>query len=95
MRGKPIVERTLGSVSTLFAQYVAGYVGRSTEHRGTGAEQAAVWSMAELQALLDEWIVDRFSDCWKGKSGSDVRFHVADMCVTRWSADPVGVLLAW
>ena len=54
---KPVIERTLGSVSTLFAQYVAGYVGRSTEHRGTDAEQTAVWSMAELQALLDEWVV--------------------------------------
>jgi putative transposase len=54
---KPVIERTLGSVSTLFAQYVAGYVGRSVEHRGKNAEQAAVWSMAELQALLDEWIV--------------------------------------
>jgi putative transposase len=54
---KPVIERTLGSVSTLFAQYVAGYAGRSTEHRGEDAEQAAVWSMAELQALLDEWVV--------------------------------------
>jgi hypothetical protein len=54
---KPVIERTLGSVSTLFAQYVAGYVGRSTEHRGKDAGQAAVWSMAELQALLDEWVV--------------------------------------
>jgi putative transposase len=54
---KPVIERTLGSVSTLFAQYVAGYAGRSTEHRGKDAEAGAVWSMAELQALLDEWIV--------------------------------------
>lgn len=54
---KPIIERTLGSVATLFAQHVAGYVGRSVEHRGKDAEQDAVWSMAELQALLDEWIV--------------------------------------
>ncbi len=54
---KPVIERTLGSVSTLFAQYVAGYTGRSTEHRGKDAGQAAVWSMAELQALLDEWVV--------------------------------------
>jgi putative transposase len=54
---KPVIERTLGSVATLFAQYVAGYAGRSTEYRGKDAEQAAVWSMAELQALLDEWIV--------------------------------------
>jgi putative transposase len=54
---KPIIERTLGSVGTLFAQYVAGYVGSSVERRGQGAEQQAVWSMAQLQALLDEWIV--------------------------------------
>jgi putative transposase len=57
MRGKPVIERTLGSVATLFAQHVAGYVGSSVERRGTNAEQAAVWSMAELQALLDEWVV--------------------------------------
>ena len=54
---KPVIERTLGSVSTLFAQYVAGYAGRSVEHRGKDAEAGAVWSMAELQALLDEWVV--------------------------------------
>jgi putative transposase len=54
---KPVIERTLGSVSTLFAQYVAGYAGRSVEHRGKDAEAGAAWSMAELQALLDEWIV--------------------------------------
>jgi hypothetical protein len=54
---KPIVERTLGSVATLFAQHVAGYVGSSVERRGKNAEDGAVWSMAELQALLDEWIV--------------------------------------
>ena len=67
MRAKPVIERTLGSVSTLFAQYVAGYVGSSTEHRGKNAEDGAAWSMAELQALLDEWIVavftDRTSEC--------------------------------
>jgi putative transposase len=54
---KPVVERTLGSVSTLFAQHVAGYVGRSAEHRGKDAEAGAAWSMTELQSLLDEWIV--------------------------------------
>ncbi|MGE3660042.1 MAG: Mu transposase C-terminal domain-containing protein [Pseudonocardia sp.] len=54
---KPVVERTLESVGTLFAQYVAGYVGSSVERRGRHADHGAVWSMAELQALLDEWIV--------------------------------------
>ena len=54
---KPVIERTLGSVATLFAQHVAGYVGSSVERRGKNAEDGAAWSMAELQALLDEWIV--------------------------------------
>ena len=67
MRGKPVIERTLGSVATLFAQHVAGYVGSSVERRGKNAEDGAAWSMAGLQALLDEWIVavftDRTSEC--------------------------------
>ena len=32
-------------------------VGASVERRGKNAEDGAAWSMAELQALLDEWIV--------------------------------------
>lgn len=54
---KGAVERSFASVGSLFAQYVAGYVGSSVERRGRGAERAAVWSMLELQELLDEWIV--------------------------------------
>ncbi len=54
---KGIVERSFDSVATLFAQYVAGYVGRSVDRRGKDADQNAVWSMPELQDLLDEWIV--------------------------------------
>jgi putative transposase len=54
---KPVIEKTLKSVGSLFAQHVVGYVGSSVEHRGKHAEQQAAWSMLELQALLDEWIV--------------------------------------
>ncbi|MGB8202413.1 MAG: Mu transposase C-terminal domain-containing protein, partial [Pseudonocardiaceae bacterium] len=54
---KGVVERSFDSVGTLFTQYVAGYVGSSVEHRGENAERDAVWSIVELQALLDEWIV--------------------------------------
>jgi hypothetical protein len=54
---KPHIERTLGSVATLFAQFVAGYTGRSPEYRGRGDGQRAVWSLAELQELLDEWVI--------------------------------------
>jgi hypothetical protein len=53
---KPHIERTLGSVATLFAQFAAGYTGRSAEHRGRGDKQRAVWGLAELQELLDEWV---------------------------------------
>jgi hypothetical protein len=54
---KPHIERTLGSVASLFAQFVAGYTGRSPEYRGRGDGQQAVWSLGELQELLDEWII--------------------------------------
>jgi hypothetical protein len=54
---KPHIERTLGSVATLFAQFAAGYTGRSPEYRGRGDGQRAVWSLRELQELLDEWII--------------------------------------
>jgi hypothetical protein len=54
---KGTVERTFASIASMFAQYVAGYVGRSVDRRGKNAEKDAVWSMVELQDLLDEWIV--------------------------------------
>jgi hypothetical protein len=54
---KPHIERMLGSVATMFAQYVSGYTGRSAEHRGRGTEDKAVWSLPELQDLLDQWLI--------------------------------------
>ncbi|PMR62196.1 integrase [Verrucosispora sp. ts21] len=54
---KGIVERTFGSINTLFCQYVAGYTGRDVAHRGSRVQAEAVWSMAQMQDLLDEWII--------------------------------------
>ena len=54
---KPHIERMLGSVATMFAQYVSGYTGRSPEYRGRGIEEKAVWSLHELQDLLDQWLI--------------------------------------
>jgi hypothetical protein len=54
---KPHIERTLGSVAALFAQFAAGYTGRGPEYRGRGEGQRAVWSLRELRELLDEWII--------------------------------------
>ncbi|GAA2429834.1 DDE-type integrase/transposase/recombinase [Streptomyces pulveraceus] len=51
------IERMLGSVGTLFAQFLAGYTGFNAERRGRHLEQQPLWSLLELQELLDEWIV--------------------------------------
>jgi transposase InsO family protein len=66
---KGAVERSFGSVGTLFAQHAAGYVGSSVERRGRHAEQAAAWPMTELQDLLDEWIVA----CWQNRQHDGLR----------------------
>ncbi|EFC79696.1 hypothetical protein [Frankia sp. EUN1f] len=51
------IERTLGSVSSLFAQFVAGYTGSTADRRGRHLADGPLWSLPELQDLLDEWIV--------------------------------------
>jgi transposase InsO family protein len=59
---KPHIERTLGSVATMFAQFVSGHVGRSPEHRGRAVDGERLWSMLELQELLDEWIIAKWQN---------------------------------
>lgn len=54
---KGVTEKSLGSVATLFTQFVAGYTGRSVDRRGRHLEDGPLWSLPELQELLDEWIV--------------------------------------
>jgi hypothetical protein len=60
---KSVVERTFESVNTLFCQHVAGYAGRDTTRRGPDAEDEAIWTVAQLQELFDEWIVA----CWQNR----------------------------
>jgi transposase InsO family protein len=62
------IERMMGSVGTLFAQYVAGYTGSNPTRRGYRIEAGALWSLPELQALLDEWIV-----CWHHRPHEGLR----------------------
>jgi putative transposase len=54
---KPHIEKMMGSVGTLFAQYVSGYLGSSVERRGRKPEAEPLWSLMELQGLLDEWLL--------------------------------------
>ncbi len=51
------VERTFSSINTLFAQHVAGYTGSHTGERGRNVQGEAVWTLAQLDDLLQEWII--------------------------------------
>lgn len=54
---KAIVETTFGSINTLFCQHVAAYTGSNTSRRGARVDDEAVWTIPELQDLLDEWLI--------------------------------------
>lgn len=58
---KSIVERTFLSINTLFCQHVAGYTGRDTTRRGPDVAGEAIWTVAQLQELFDEWVIA----CWQ------------------------------
>ncbi|MFJ9845863.1 Mu transposase C-terminal domain-containing protein [Kitasatospora sp. NPDC101155] len=64
---KGVVERTFSSINTLFCQHVAGYVGSNVTHRGQDVR--AVWSIAELADLFQEWVVA----CWQSRPHDGLR----------------------
>jgi len=66
---KGIVERTFASVNTLFTQHLAGYTGPGVARRGADVAGDAVWTLPELQDLLDEWIVA----CWQHRPHDGLR----------------------
>jgi hypothetical protein len=66
---KPHIEKLMSAVGTLFAQFVSGYTGSNTERRGRKVEAQPLWSMLELQELLDEWLVA----CWANRPHDGLR----------------------
>lgn len=66
---KAIVERTFASINTLFCQHLAGYTGSNVSRRGVGVETDAAWTLADLQDLLDEWVVA----CWQNRPHEGLR----------------------
>jgi hypothetical protein len=54
---KAVIERTFESVNTLFCQHVAGYTGRDVTRRAADVTDRPLWSLTDLQELLDEWVV--------------------------------------
>ncbi|MEU1854360.1 integrase [Streptomyces sp. NPDC019990] len=65
---RAIVERTFASINSLFCQYVAGYTGSDVTRRCSDPAAEAVWTLAQLQDLLDEWII-----CWQQRPHEGLR----------------------
>ncbi|MGW2369714.1 Mu transposase C-terminal domain-containing protein [Streptomyces sp. NPDC001667] len=71
------VERTFSSIKTLFVQHVAGYTGAYTGERGQCAQGEAVWTLAQLADMLDEWII-----CgWQEREHDGLRHPMMPRCV--------------
>ncbi|WP_420834080.1 Mu transposase C-terminal domain-containing protein [Streptomyces antarcticus] len=51
------IEKMLNAVGTLFTQFLSGFTGRNTDRRGRHLDRKPLWSLLELQELLDEWLV--------------------------------------
>lgn len=54
---KPHIERLFSAINTLFVQHIAGYTGRTTTRKGKDPAADAVWTLAEVQNMLDQWVV--------------------------------------
>ena len=54
---KPHIEKMFSSLGTLFCQFAAGYLGRSADRRGRRVEEQPLWSLMQMQDLLDEWLI--------------------------------------
>ncbi|MFD4998652.1 hypothetical protein [Streptomyces buecherae] len=53
---KAIVERSFASIKSLFSQHVNSYTGRDISRRGKETAPDRLWTLQELDDLLQEWI---------------------------------------
>ncbi|MGX1364690.1 transposase InsO family protein [Streptomyces canus] len=51
------VERGFGSINTEFCQWLPGFTGSRVGERGSRVEQERLWTVSELQALWEEFLV--------------------------------------
>ncbi|MEZ2392122.1 Mu transposase C-terminal domain-containing protein [bacterium RCC_150] len=54
---KPHIERAFGAINTGFTQFLAGYTGRNVVQRGDLPEDEAIWTVAQIQDLLEQWLI--------------------------------------
>ncbi len=57
------------SLGTLFCQFAAGYLGRSADRRGRHVEGQPLWSLMQMQDLLDEWLIS----VWQNRAHDGLR----------------------
>jgi hypothetical protein len=85
-------ERILAAVNTLFARHIAGPPGanETTGPRASSRAHQGLWSVPQLQDLLDEWI----TACWQNRSHEDLR-HPAISGAALSPNEMWGALVAW
>ena len=66
---KPHIEKMFSSLGTLFCQFAAGYLGRSADRRGRRVEEQPLWSLMQMQDLLDEWLIS----VWQNREHDGLR----------------------
>ena len=66
---KPHIEKMFSSLGTLFCQFAAGYLGRSADRRGRQVEEQPLWSLMQMQDLLDEWLIS----VWQNREHDGLR----------------------
>ena len=66
---KPHIEKMFSSLGTLFCQFAVGYLGRSADRRGRKVESRPLWSLMQMQDLLDEWLIS----VWQNKEHDGLR----------------------
>ncbi|MER7489471.1 Mu transposase C-terminal domain-containing protein [Streptomyces sp. NPDC126497] len=70
------VERTFSSINTLFVQHVAGYTASHAGERGNHPAGEAVWTLAQLAEMFQEWII-----CgWQGREHDGLRHPMMPRC---------------
>jgi hypothetical protein len=69
-------------VASLFCEFVSGYTGRNPDRRGRGTGDEPLWSMLELQELLDEWLIAAFTIRWIVSTFSDLLLLIDYMSTT-------------
>ena len=66
---KPHIEKMFSSLGTLFCQFAAGYLGRSADRRGRHVDGQPLWSLMQMQDLLDEWLIS----VWQNRAHEGLR----------------------